>query len=95
MYRRKLFFNYQCGLNYNASITKVSKVNYTASSNNIVRNYLDENNVPIDGLDIWDDYWNTGQTNQHNQQFVVNYDLPISKLPIYLVFVKSTYTYTG
>ena len=92
LYRRNYFFNYQYGLNYN--ITKSLKVNYTASSNNIVRNYLDENNMPIDGLDIWDDYWNTGQANQHNQQFVVNYDLPISKLPIFS-FVKSTYTYTG
>jgi cell surface protein SprA len=69
-------------------------MNYTASSNNIVRNYLDENNLPIDGLDIWDDYWNIGESNQHNQQLVVNYDLPINKIPIFS-FVKSTYTYTG
>ncbi|MFM7895331.1 MAG: cell surface protein SprA, partial [Flavobacterium sp.] len=92
LYRRNYFFNYQYGFNYN--ITKSLRVNYTAASNNIVRNYLDENNLPIDGLDIWDDYWNTGTANQHNQQFVVNYDLPINKLPIFS-FVKSTYTYTG
>ncbi|MQP25323.1 cell surface protein SprA [Flavobacterium sp. LMO8] len=92
LYRRNYFFNYQYGFNYN--ITKSLRVNYTASSNNIVRNYLDENNIPVDGLDIWDDYWNTGEANQHNQQFVVNYDLPINKLPIFS-FIKSTYTYTG
>ena len=92
LYRRNYFFNYTYGFNYN--VTKSLRLNYTASSNNIVRNYLDENNLPIDGLDIWDDYWNIGESNQHNQQLVVNYDLPINKIPI-LSFVKSTYTYTG
>jgi cell surface protein SprA len=92
LYRRNYFFNYTYGFNYN--LTKSIRMNYTASSNNIVRNYLDENNLPIDGLDIWDDYWNIGQSNQHNQQLVVNYDLPINKIPIFS-FVKSTYTYTG
>lgn len=92
LYRRNYFFNYQYGFNYN--LTKSLRLNYTAASNNIVRNYLDENNLPIDGLGIWDDYWNTGDANQHNQQLVVNYDLPINKLPIFS-FIKSTYTYTG
>ncbi|MCL9768939.1 cell surface protein SprA [Flavobacterium sp. HXWNR69] len=92
LYRRNYFFNYTYGFNYN--LTKSLRLNYTASSNNIVRNYLDENNLPIDGLDIWDDYWNIGESNQHNQQLVVNYDLPINKIPLFS-FVKSTYTYTG
>ncbi|MFD2908973.1 cell surface protein SprA [Flavobacterium ardleyense] len=92
LYRRNYFFNYQYGFNYN--LTKSLRINYTASSNNIVRNYLDDNSLPIDGLDIWDDYWNIGESNQHNQQFVVNYDLPINKIPA-LAFIKSTYIYTG
>ncbi len=92
LYRRNYMFNYQYGFNYN--LTKSLKINYSASSNNIIRNYLDENNMPIDGLDIWDDYWNIGDPNQHNQQLVVNYDLPLNKIPL-LSFVKSTYSYTG
>ena len=48
----------------------------------------------MDGLDIWDGYWDVGESNQHNQQLVVNYDLPINKIPA-LAFVKSTYIYTG
>jgi cell surface protein SprA len=92
LYRRNYFFNYQYGFNYN--LTKSLRVNYTAASNNIVRNYLDDNNLPIDGLDIWDGYFDIGQSNQHNQQIVVNYDLPINKIPA-LSFVKSTYSYTG
>jgi cell surface protein SprA len=69
-------------------------MNYTASSSNIVRNYLDENNEPINSVTLYTDYWNTGDPNTHTQQFVLNYDLPLNKLP-FLSFVKSTYSYTG
>ena len=92
LFRRNYQFNYQYGFNYN--LTKALKINYTASSNNIVRNYIDENNEPINSVTLYTDYWNPGETFTHNQQFVVNYDLPINKLP-FLSFVKSTYSYTG
>jgi cell surface protein SprA len=92
LYRRNYFFNYQYGFNYN--ITKSLKFNYAVSTSNIVRNYLDENNRPIDEYNVWQDFFNTGEANTHTQQFVVNYDLPLNKLPI-LSFVKSTYSYTG
>ncbi len=92
LYRRNYLFNYQYGFNYN--LTKSVKINYTASSSNIVRNYLDENNEPINSVTLFTDYWNTGDPNTHSQQFVLNYDLPLNKLP-FLSFVKSTYSYTG
>lgn len=92
LYRRNFLFNYQYGFNYN--LTKALKVNYNATSSNIVRNYLDENNEPDNSVTIWDDYWNVGDPNQHTQQIVVNYDLPINKIPA-LAFLKSTYSYTG
>ncbi|NHM06760.1 cell surface protein SprA [Flavobacterium sp. CYK-4] len=92
LYRRNYLFNYQYGFNYN--LTKSLKMNYTASSSNIVRNYLDENDQPINSVTLYTDYWNTGEPNNHTQQFVVNYDLPLNKLP-FLSFVKSTYSYTG
>ena len=92
LFRRNYMFNYQYGFNYN--ITKALKVNFTASSHNIVRTYLDENNVPDNSNTIWTDFWNIGTPNQHNQQLVVNYELPINKIP-FLAFVKSTYSYTG
>lgn len=92
LYRRNFLFNYQYGFNYN--LTKELKLNFTASSNNIVRNYLDENNEPDNSYNIWTDYWNPGSANQHNQQLVVNYALPINKIP-FLSFINSNYTYTG
>jgi cell surface protein SprA len=92
LYRRNYMFNYQYGFNYN--LTKSLKINYTAASQNIVRSYIDENDVPDNSYTVWTDFWNIGTPNQHNQQIVVNYDIPINKIPVF-GFVKSTYSYTG
>lgn len=92
LYRRNYFFNYQYGFNY--ILSKGLKLNYSVSTQNIVRNYLDERDVPIEGLDVWDDFWNVGEANNHTQQFVVNYDVPINKIPVF-AFIKPTYTYNA
>ena len=92
LYRRNFLFNYQYGFNYNLS--KALKINYTASSNNIVRNYIDENNQTDNSVTIWDNYFSLGDPNHHMQQLVLNYDLPINKIPFF-AFIKSSYSYTG
>ncbi len=92
LYRRNFAFNYQYGFNYN--LTKSLKLNYTASSSNIVKSYLNEDNEPIDSFTIWDSYWDMGDPNQHMQQLVVNYELPINKIPLFS-FIKATFSYTG
>lgn len=92
LYRRNYFFNYQYGFNYN--ISRGLKLNYTAATSNIVRNYTDEYGVPIQDLDVWDDFWNVGSANTHMQQFVVNYDIPINKIPVFS-FIKPVYTYNS
>jgi cell surface protein SprA len=92
LYRRNFAFNYQYGFNYN--LTKSLKLGYTASSGNIVKNYLNENNEPIDSFTIWDSYWDIGSPNQHMQQLVINYEIPINKIPLFS-FVKANYSYTG
>jgi len=92
LYRRNFLFNYQYGFNYN--LTKALKLSYNVTSSNIVRNYLNENNEPDNTVTIWDDYWNVGDPNQHSQQFIVNYDIPINKIPAFS-FIKSAYSYTG
>jgi cell surface protein SprA len=92
LYRRNFAFNYNYGFNFN--LTKALKINYTASSGNIVKSYLNSDNEPIENFTIWDKYFDVGRTNQHMQQFVLNYDLPINKIP-FLSFVKANYTYTG
>lgn len=92
LYRRNYMFNYNYGFNYN--LTKKLKVNYNVTTSNIVRNYLDEDNAPIDSYGVWDDFWNTGEPNQHTQQIVLNYEMPFDKVP-FLSFLKSTYTYNS
>ncbi len=92
LYKRNNMFNYNYGFNYN--LTKALRLNYTATTANLVRNYLDADNNSIDSFTIWDDYWNIGTPNQHAQQLTVNYTLPINKIPA-LAFIKSDYTYTG
>ncbi len=92
LYRRNYFFNYNYGFNFN--LTKSLRFNYNAASNNLVRNYLNEFNQSDNSLDVYHDYFNVGTTDLHNQQLVVNYDLPINKFPTF-AFIKSTYSYTS
>jgi len=92
MYRRNYMFNYNYGFNYN--LTKSIKIGYNVTTSNIVRNYLDEDNIPIDSYGIWHDYWNAGEPNQHAQKITLNYDLPFDKFP-FLSFLKSTYVYNS
>ncbi|CAM3492693.1 Gliding motility protein SprA N-terminal domain-containing protein [Flavobacterium longum] len=92
LYRRNYLFNYQYGFNYN--LTKSLKVNYTVATNNIVRNYIDDEGVVDNSIGLWDDYFEAGEANRQTQQFVVNYELPINKIP-FLSFVKANYSYQG
>ncbi|MFB9078741.1 cell surface protein SprA [Flavobacterium procerum] len=92
LYRRNFAFNYQYGFGFN--LTKSLKLNYTAASNNIVRNFLNDDNTPKENFNIWDDYFDIGTPNQHTQQLVLNYDIPINKIPIF-GFVKASYSYTA
>ena len=92
LYRRNYFFNYQYGFGYN--ITKSLKFNYAVSTSNIVKNYLDSEGNPIESYTVFTDFWNTGTANTHVQNYVLNYDLPLNKLP-FLSFVKATYSYNA
>jgi len=92
LYRRNFAFNYQYGFGFN--LTKSLKLNYSATSNNIVRNFLNDDNSPKEDFNIWDDYLDIGTPNQHAQQLVLNYDIPINKIPIF-GFVKASYSYTA
>ncbi|MWB95622.1 cell surface protein SprA [Flavobacterium sp. GA093] len=92
LYRRNFAFNYQYGFGFN--LTKSLKLNYTASSNNIVKNYLNDDNSPKEDFNIWDDYLDIGTANQHTQQLILNYEIPLYKIPVFS-FVKANYSYTA
>ncbi|MGB5821251.1 MAG: cell surface protein SprA [Saonia sp.] len=94
--QRNYLFNWQYALNY--SLTKSLRVNLTASNNNIVRNYFEEEGDPsslIDpDLNLWDGFFDVGEPNRHSQQMQVNYELPLNKIPA-LDFINAQYTYTS
>jgi cell surface protein SprA len=94
--QRNYLFNWQYTLNY--ALTKSLRVNLTASNNNIVRNYYEEESNPfsniLQDLSVWDGFFNVGEANRHTQQMQLNYELPLSKIPI-LDFINAQYTYTS
>ncbi|WP_411030083.1 cell surface protein SprA [Spongiimicrobium sp. 3-5] len=94
--QRNYMFNWQYALNY--SLTKSLRLNLTASNNNIVRNYFEEEGNPnslIDqSLNLWDGFFDVGEPNRHAQQMQLNYELPLNKIP-FLEFINAQYTYTS
>ncbi len=93
LFRRNYTFNMQYTLNYN--ITDALRLNFSASNNNIVRNYF-ENDTDIQDpeLDIWDGFFDFGDPNIQSQQLGINYEIPINKIPLFS-FLNATYAYTG
>ncbi len=96
--QRNYLFNWQYALNYN--LTKSLRLNLTASNNNIVRNYFNENEPEnsrdrIDqALGLWDGFFDIGEPNRHSQQMQLNYEIPFAKIPA-LDFINAQYSYTG
>ncbi|MFS4455882.1 cell surface protein SprA [Maribacter sp. 2304DJ31-5] len=94
--QRNYLFNWQYAVNYN--LTKSLRLNLTASNNNIVRNYFEEEgnpNSPIDKtLGLWDGFFDIGEPNRHSQELQLNYEIPFAKVPA-LDFINAQYSYTS
>jgi len=94
---RNYLFDWSYSINHN--LTRSLRFNFTASNNNIVRNFfeIDPNN-PLGrvnkSLDIWDGIWDTGQTDRHFQSLSMNYKIPLRLIP-FLNFIDANYNYTG
>ncbi len=92
LYKRSFKFNYNYG--FNIDLTKSLKLNYAATSSNIVRNYLNSENEVVDDFKIWQDYFNVGDPNNHTQEMILNYEIPLYKMPFFS-FVKANLSYAG
>nr|WP_220458674.1 MULTISPECIES: cell surface protein SprA [unclassified Flavobacterium] len=92
LYRRNYFFNYNYGLNFN--LTKNLSVTYTASNNNVVRNYYDSEMYVDNSLGIFDGYFDAGTPNLRMQNLQLTYKLPFDKVP-FLSFLDATYSYNA
>ena len=91
-------FLFDWDLNLSQNLTNSLRLDFAASNNSIVKNYFkndDDGNVIVDKeLEIWDGFWNTGETNSHNQSFKLSYDLPFKLFPL-IDFISSNYNYNG
>jgi len=95
LYRRNYTFDFQYTINYN--ITQALQLNFTASNNNIVRNYFKDNIINGEqdsALNVWDGFFDVGDPNRQFQQIGINYEIPLYKIPT-LSFLTATYSYTG
>ena len=95
LYRRNYTFDFQYTVNYD--ITDALRLNFTASNNNIVRNYFIDDNLngaQDPSKEVWDGFFDVGDPNRQFQQLGINYEIPLHKIPA-LSFLKATYAYTG
>ena len=94
--QRNYLFNWQYALNY--SFSKSLRINLTSANNRIVRNYFEEEGNPQSNINpqlgIWDGFFDVGEPNRQSQQFQLNYDIPLNKIP-FLDFINTQYTYTS
>jgi len=92
LYQRNFFFDWDYAIDYN--LTQNLNFNFQASNNRIVRNFIDENNVQDNTVGVFDDFFNVGVPNRHQQTLQLNYTLPINKIPA-LEFIQTQYSFTG
>ncbi len=92
LFQRNFLFDWQFGINYN--LTKSLNFSFTSANNRIVKNFIDENNVVDNEIDVWSGFFEIGDPNTHNQQLQVNYEVPFKKIPA-LKFIRGTYTYNA
>ncbi len=80
------------------NITKSLRLNFTSSTNNLVKNYYNQNNGDLNKINkqknIWDGLWSRGEPNGHFQSINLNYNLPLKYLPFFN-FIEANYSYTG
>ena len=94
--QRNFLFDWTYSLNHN--LTRALRLNFTASSNNIVKNYYEDTPDGGQRVDkargIWDGLWDFGDANRYFQSLNLTYKLPFNYLP-YLSFIDANFSYTG
>ena len=95
LFRRN--YNFDLQYNFNYVISDGLNFSYNASNNNIVKNYFLDDNIngaQDSTLDVFDRFFDIGDPNRQSQQFAINYELPLNKIPTFS-FLKTSYSYTG
>ena len=95
--QQNFLFDWTYSINHN--LTRSLRLNFTSSTNNIIRkerfsNENQELESDVRGKGIWEDIWNTGEPNRHFQSLSLNYKFPFRFIPV-LSFIDANYNYTG
>ncbi len=94
--QRNYLFDWLFTLNHN--LTNSLRLDFSASSRNIVRNYLEDGPAGTTRvntkLDIWDGLWDMGQMDRFDQSVGATYQVPFKFIPV-LSFLDGTYSYNG
>ncbi len=94
--QRNYLFDITYALNHN--ISRSLRLNFTSSTNSIVKNYFEEVDEGVfrvnKSKNIWDGIWNIGEPQNHFQSINLNYNIPFNKFPL-LSFIEANYSYTG
>ena len=94
--QRNYLFDWLFTLNHN--LTNSLRLDFSASSRNIVRNYMQDGPAGTTQvnteLDIWDGLWDMGQMDRFDQSVGATYQIPFRLFPV-LSFLDGTYSYTG
>ena len=77
------------------NVTKSLRLNLTAASNNIVRNYFNELDNEQSGINedhaIWDGFFDYGESNRFVQELQLNYELPFAKFPFFKLYQRPVF----
>ena len=95
LFRRN--YNFDLQYNFNYAVSDALNFSYNASNNNIVKNYFIDDNINGEqdsSLAVFDRFFDIGDPNMQSQQFAINYELPLNKIPTFS-FITASYSYTG
>ena len=89
--QRNFLFDWNYKINHNLS--KSLRISFTATNNRIIRDR--EASITNDySNSIYNNIWDIGETNRHEQSLELNYKLPFRYVP-FLSFIDANYNYTG
>ncbi len=89
----KFMFDWLMSISHNVSRSLV--INYNASNSSLVPSFSKEMDVSErNRMELFDNFFNVGQSNFYNQNITANYNLPISYFP-FLDFIDANYSYSG
>jgi cell surface protein SprA len=89
----KFMFDWLMSISHNVSRSLV--INYNASNSSLVPSFSKEMDInERNRMELFDNFFNVGQSNFFNKNLTASYNLPISYFP-FLDFIDANYSYSG